>query len=94
MCFSFFVSAKRESELFKQQEDSRKEESERLGEYREYPATRQNTQVGESRSSLDPRGMEWSESIECAKGERQRKNAAVEGEGRNEFNDLSCPIVR
>ena len=30
-------------------------ESERLGEYREDPATRQNTQVGESRSSLDPR---------------------------------------
>ena len=30
-------------------------ESERLGEYREDPATRQNTPVGESRSSLDPR---------------------------------------
>ena len=33
----------------------RKEESERLEEYREDPAKRQTTQVGESRSSLDPR---------------------------------------
>ena len=36
-------------------------ETERLGEYREDPATATRTQVGESRSSLDPRGMKWSD---------------------------------
>jgi len=51
---------------------SRTAESERKKEYREDPAAAPNTQVGESRSSLDPR-------VSDTTRRRERKTATLEG---------------